>query len=55
MNVTSFTLERFFSQTEFDVRYHLAAGTIMTWSLREFLNMANDPDLQLSLFSTRLG
>ena len=55
MKVTPFTLERFFSQTEFNVRYHLAASAIQAWSLRELLNLANDPDLQFSLFATRLG
>ncbi|GAB6153374.1 aminotransferase [Desulfosporosinus burensis] len=55
MKVTPFTLERFFSQTEFNARYHLASSAIMAWSLREFLSMANDPDLQFSLFATRLG
>jgi len=55
MNVTPFTLERFFSQTEFNVRYNLAASAIQAWSLRELLSLANDPDLQFSLFATRLG
>ncbi len=55
MKVTPFTLERFFSQTEFNVRYHLAASAIQAWSLRELLSLANDPDLQFSLFATRLG
>jgi len=54
MKVTPFTLERFFSQTEFNVRYHLAASAIQAWSLRELLNLANDPDLQFSLYATRL-
>ena len=55
LKVTPFTLERFFSQTEFNVRYHLASSAIMDWTLREFLSMANDPDLQFGLFDTRLG
>ena len=55
MKVTPFTLERFFSQTEFDVRYNLATSAIQAWSLRELLSLANDPDLQFSLFATRLG
>ncbi len=55
MKVTPFTLERFFSQTEFNVRYHLAASAIQAWSLRELLSLANDPDLQFNLFATRLG
>jgi len=55
MKVTPFTLERFFAQTEFNVRYNLAASAIQAWSLRELLSLANDPDLQFSLFATRLG
>lgn len=55
MNVTPFTLEQFFAQTEFNVRYHLAASAIQSWSLRELLNLANDPDLQFNLFATHLG
>lgn len=55
MQVTPFTLERFFAQTEFNVRYHLAASAIQSWTLRELLNVANDPDLQFSLFSTKLS
>lgn len=55
MNVTPFSLERFFSQTEFNVRYNLASSAIQTWSLRELLCLANDPDLQFNLFATRLG
>ncbi|TGE36599.1 aminotransferase class I/II-fold pyridoxal phosphate-dependent enzyme [Desulfosporosinus fructosivorans] len=55
MKVTPFSLERFFSKTEFNVRYHLAASAIQAWSLRELLCLANDPDLQFSLFATRLG
>jgi aspartate/methionine/tyrosine aminotransferase len=55
MKVTPFTLEQFFAQTEFNVRYHLAASAIQSWSLRELLSLANDPDLQFSLFATRIG
>jgi len=54
MKVTPFTLEKFFSQTEFNVRYNLSASAIQAWSLRELLSLANDPDLQFSLFATRL-
>lgn len=55
MRVTPFGLERFFAQTEFNVRYHLASSAIQDWSLRELLSLANDPDLQFSLFATRIG
>ncbi len=55
MKVTPFTLERFFSQTEFNARYHLAASAIMTWTLREFINMTDDPGFEFSLFATQLG